>query len=116
MDIKFAQFRTDQASVLLRAMGNAQRLRILLLLSQRERSVIELETQVGLSQSAVSQHLSKLRQAGLVRAQRQGQMIYYALDGNKVQAILSILRVLYKEKRAAPLKTLARQTEEMKGS
>ena len=89
------QFHTEQASTLLRAMGNPQRLRILLLLSEHERSVVELETLVGLSQSAVSQHLARLRQAQLVRFRRDGQMTFYALDGAEVQSILMTLHLLY---------------------
>jgi ArsR family transcriptional regulator, virulence genes transcriptional regulator len=95
MNIDFQQFRTEQASALLRAMGNPQRLRILLHLAERECSVIELETLVGLSQSAVSQHLARLRQIGLVRPRRHGQMTYYALAGAEVQTVLVILRLLY---------------------
>ena len=95
MNLEFDQFHTEQASALLRAMGNPQRLRILLLLAERERSVIELEAQVGLSQSAVSQHLARLRQAKLVRFRREGQMTFYALDGDEVQSILMTLHLLY---------------------
>lgn len=95
MTLNYMQFHTEQASVLLRAMGNPQRLRILLLLAEHERSVIELETLVGLSQSAVSQHLARLRQANLVRFRRDGQMTFYALDGAEVQSILLTLHLLY---------------------
>ena len=95
MNFEFDQFHTEQASALLRAMGNPQRLRILLLLAERERSVIELEALVGLSQSAVSQHLARLRQAKLVRFRRDGQMTFYALDGAEVQSILMTLHLLY---------------------
>src|ERR687898_3604630 len=95
MNLDFDQFHTEQASALLRAMGNPQRLRILLLLAERERSVIELETLVGLSQSAVSQHLARLRQAQLVRFRRDGQMTFYALDGAEVQSILMTIHLLY---------------------
>jgi DNA-binding transcriptional ArsR family regulator len=95
MNLEFDQFHTEQASALLRAMGNPQRLRILLLLAERERSVIELEALVGLSQSAVSQHLARLRQAKLVRFRRDGQMTFYALDGDEVQSILMTLHLLY---------------------
>jgi ArsR family transcriptional regulator, virulence genes transcriptional regulator len=95
MNLEFEQFHTEQASALLRAMGNPQRLRILLLLAERERSVIELEALVGLSQSAVSQHLARLRQARLVRFRRDGQMTFYALDGAEVQSILMTLHLLY---------------------
>ena len=95
MNLEFDQFHTEQASALLRAMGNPQRLRILLLLAEHERSVIELESLVGLSQSAVSQHLARLRQAKLVRFRRDGQMTFYALDGDEVQSILMTLHLLY---------------------
>jgi DNA-binding transcriptional ArsR family regulator len=95
MNLEFDQYHTEQASALLRAMGNSQRLRILLLLTERERSVIELEALVGLSQSAVSQHLARLRQAKLVRSRRDGQMTFYALDGAEVQSILMTLHLLY---------------------
>ena len=95
MTLDYMQFHTEQASTLLRAMGNPQRLRILLLLAEHERSVIELETLVGLSQSAVSQHLARLRQAKLVRFRRDGQMTFYALDGAEVQSILLTLHLLY---------------------
>ena len=76
-------------------MGNPQRLRILLLLAEHERSVIELEALVGLSQSAVSQHLARLRQAKLVSFRRDGQMTFYALDGAEVRSILMTLHLLY---------------------
>ena len=95
MNFEFNQFHTEQASALLRAMGNPQRLRILLLLAERERSVIELEALVGLSQSAVSQHLARLRQAKLVSFRRDGQMTFYALDGAEVQSVLVTLHLLY---------------------
>jgi DNA-binding transcriptional ArsR family regulator len=101
MTLDYMQFHTEQASALLRAMGNPQRLRILLLLAEHERSVIELETLVGLSQSAVSQHLARLRQAQLVRFRRDGQMTFYALDGAEAQSILMTLHLLYGREKTA---------------
>src|SRR3954465_13966385 len=95
MNFEFDQFHTEKASALLRAMGNPQRRRILLLLAERERSVIELEALVGLSQSAVSQHLARLRHNGLVRFRRDGQMAWYALEGPEVHSILMTLHLLY---------------------
>src|SRR3954463_15735953 len=101
MNFEFEPFHTEQASALLRAMGNPQRLRILLLLAERERSVIELEAQVGLSQSAVSQHLARLRQTKLVRFRRDGQMTFYALDGAEVHSLLVTLHLLYGRDKSA---------------
>src|SRR5919112_146727 len=103
MKFEFEQFQTDQASALMRAMGNPHRLRILLLLAESERSVVELEALVELSQSAVSQHLARLRHIGLVRFRRDGQMTYYALEGPEVQSILVTLHLLYgRDKKGSP--------------
>jgi ArsR family transcriptional regulator, virulence genes transcriptional regulator len=107
METGLSEFQTDQASALLKAMGNPQRLRILLHLARGEKSVIELESLVGLSQSAVSQHLARLRQHGLVRPRRDGQMTFYALDGKEVPAILFILDMLYGGNRAGALQSMA---------
>src|SRR3546814_17344687 len=51
------------------------------LLAERERSVGDLERLIGLSQSALSQHLARLRRDGIVTTRRNAQTIYYALDG-----------------------------------
>ena len=81
----------DHASALLKAMGNRRRLHILSLLATGERRVGELESLVGLSQSALSQHLARLRRDGLVSTRRQAQTIFYSLTGNDVRAILEAL-------------------------
>jgi ArsR family transcriptional regulator, virulence genes transcriptional regulator len=105
MKFEFEQFQTDQASALMRAMGNPQRLRILLLLAESERSVVELEALVELSQSAVSQHLARLRHIGLVRCRQDGRMSYYALNGSEVQSLLVTLHLLYGRTNAGSAKT-----------
>lgn len=87
--------KTAAAAALLKAMGNERRLSILLHLSQGEKSVGELETLVGLSQSALSQHLAVLRQERVVRTRRQAQTIFYRLDGEAVTAVLSLIRRLF---------------------
>jgi len=80
-----------QASILLKAMGNHRRLHILCLLAVNERRVGELEELVGLSQSALSQHLARLRRDRLVKTRRQAQTIFYSLAGNDVRAVLAAL-------------------------
>ncbi|NKB44982.1 MAG: metalloregulator ArsR/SmtB family transcription factor [Alphaproteobacteria bacterium] len=64
---------------------------ILCRLSQREHSVTELESVVTLGQSALSQHLARLRRDGLVMTRRDAQSIYYSLKGDKIQTILAAL-------------------------
>lgn len=84
-----------RASALLKAMGNPHRLTILCHLIDTERSVGELERIVGLSQSALSQHLARLRRDGLVKTRRCAQTIYYSLAGDEAASVLSTLYRLY---------------------
>lgn len=84
-----------RASGLLRAMGNPHRLMILSQLIKAERSVGELERVVGLSQSALSQHLARLRRDRLVKTRRSAQTIFYSLAGNEAEMVLSTLYQLY---------------------
>jgi DNA-binding transcriptional ArsR family regulator len=82
---------------ILRAIGNAKRMRILSELSDgRERSVSELEGMMtSLSQSALSQHLARLRRANIVKTRRESQTIYYSINDADVLRILRLLGHLY---------------------
>ncbi len=91
---------TSRASRLLKAMGNERRLTVLCHLSKREHSVNELCDLVGLSQSALSQHLAKLRRDRLVNTRREAQTIYYSIATPDVRQILDTLRGLYAEEDA----------------
>ena len=92
MDIKDIEKNVDVAVNLLKALSNEKRLLIICTLYQGERSVTELETIVGLSQSALSQHLARLRRDHLVQTRRDGVTIFYSLHD---QATEAILRTLY---------------------
>ncbi|MGO8855223.1 MAG: ArsR/SmtB family transcription factor [Steroidobacteraceae bacterium] len=81
-----------EAAVFLKALANDQRLLVLCALLDGALSVGEINERVPLSQSALSQHLSVLRDAGLVTTNRQSQTIYYALGRGPV---LQIMEVLY---------------------
>ena len=85
-----------RASALLRALGNERRLMILRRLASGERSVGELRRLIGLSQSALSQHLARLRRERLVRTRRESQTIYYSLDGGEAAAVIEVLDRLYR--------------------
>ncbi len=61
------------------ALANPVRLKLLCCLSKGRKNVQELIGNCGLSQSAVSQHLMKLRNAGLVRDEKEGKYVYYSL-------------------------------------
>ncbi|MDQ8204420.1 metalloregulator ArsR/SmtB family transcription factor [Pelagicoccus sp. SDUM812003] len=81
----------------LKAMANPKRLAILCRLGEGEVSVNELATEVQLSQSALSQHLAKLREQALVSTRREQQTIYYRLDSPEIETIIATLRKLYCE-------------------
>lgn len=82
-------------SKLLKAMGNAKRLEILYHLADKEMNVGQLEKVVGLSQSALSQHLAILREENIVKTRREAQTIYYSIKGDKVSKLLQLLDNLY---------------------
>ena len=87
----------SKLTTVLRTMSNAKRIRILNELSDgRERSVSELEGVIAsLSQSALSQHLARLRRANIVRTRRESQTIYYSIDDSDVLRILRLLGHIY---------------------
>ncbi|WP_346798282.1 metalloregulator ArsR/SmtB family transcription factor [Halomonas sp. Bachu 37] len=80
---------------LLKAMANEKRLQILCLLADKELSVTQINQQLTLSQSALSQHLAILRHDGLVNTRRDSQTIYYSLNSKSASAILEILARYY---------------------
>lgn len=94
-DALLLQDKARNASALLKAMSNEYRLLILCNLLGGERSVGSLEQVVGLSQSALSQHLARLRRDDLVRTRRVAQTIYYSLKGDEVARVLETLYDLY---------------------
>ncbi|MGF9691889.1 MULTISPECIES: ArsR/SmtB family transcription factor [unclassified Rhizobium] len=93
------------AANLLSAMANPKRLMILCCLVKGEVAVGALATKVGLSQSALSQHLSKLRAQKLVNTRRDAQTIYYSSSAESVMRVLETLELLYCQ--PAPAKTAA---------
>ncbi len=86
---------SDAASAVLTAMANPKRLMILCTLVEGEVPVGTLATQIGLSQSALSQHLSKLRALNLVKTRRDAQTIYYSSNSQDVIKLLAALETIY---------------------
>ncbi|PRX06514.1 helix-turn-helix transcriptional regulator [Martelella mediterranea] len=82
---------------LLSAMANPKRLQILCLLAEHEMPVGLLVRKIGLSQSAISQHLSRLRQEKIVNTRREAQTIYYSIRSDLVNQILQTLDDFYGE-------------------
>ena len=84
-----------RASKLLRAMANERRLAVLCHLCEHEHSVNELCRLVGLSQSALSQHLAKLRRDHLVKTRRSAQTVYYSVASPEVAPLLRALGEIF---------------------
>ena len=81
------QANADEAARLLKILANGQRLRVLCLLIGGELSVGQINERIDLSQSALSQHLAKLRDDGLVKTRRESQTIYYRLSSLPAQRL-----------------------------
>ncbi|WP_068311015.1 ArsR/SmtB family transcription factor [Polycladidibacter hongkongensis] len=95
MDITQLEENAEQAAKLLTSMAHPKRLMVLCKLLQGECAVGELAQEVNLSQSALSQHLAKMRANSLVATRRSAQTIYYSLASAEVEAILTTLYDLY---------------------
>ena len=88
----------DQASaaeVMLKALGNRNRLMILCRLIDGEQPVGELASFLGARDSTVSQHLALLRKDGVVSTRRDGQTIWYALSSKPVRRLIETLYEIY---------------------
>jgi DNA-binding transcriptional ArsR family regulator len=95
-DIALLEDRAVEAAEFLKLLANPQRLLILCqLVVEQEMSVGRLEEAVGLSQSALSQHLAKLRDEGLVATRREAQTIHYRIADRNVQRVLALLKDIY---------------------
>ena len=95
IDMKVMRRRVRPASRLLKAMSNERRLLILCHLMQGEKPVSELEKLIGISQSALSQHLARLRRDELVKTRRSAQQIFYSLSGKEARAIIRTLNKIF---------------------
>lgn len=97
IDAPSLERHSGEASELLSAMANRKRLLILCNLARGEMQVGALAEKVDLSQSALSQHLAKLRGMHLVTTRREAQTIYYTLESAAVRQMLKALETLYSE-------------------
>lgn len=88
--------KAGQVANTLKAIGNARRLMLLCkLVEHGELMVSDLARDVGLSQSACSQHLAKMRDEGLVTYRRESQALWYAIADPRVETLLATLYQLY---------------------
>lgn len=96
LDLQTFQVRAGEAARLLKALSNEKRLMVLCkLIETGEASVTRLSEAVGLSQSALSQHLALMREEGLVAFRRESQTVYYRVADPNVARLLGTLKTIF---------------------
>ncbi|MHA6963014.1 ArsR/SmtB family transcription factor [Zobellella denitrificans] len=95
MNIEEMEANAGQAVKLLKALANERRLFILCHLLDQELSVGEMNQHLGLSQSALSQHLAILRNDDLVQTRKEAQTVFYSLKSEEVREVIALLHKLY---------------------
>jgi DNA-binding transcriptional ArsR family regulator len=85
----------SHACELLKAMSNEWRLMILCHLSEGEKTVGELQRLLGLSQSALSQHLAVLRREKIVQSRKHAQSVSYSLSGDEATMVMATLHDVF---------------------
>ena len=85
-----AERELDRLSLTYKVLGDPNRLKIVMALKNVEMCVCDLAAFTGLSESAVSHQLRRLKDLALVKSRRHGQIIYYALDDAHVSALLEV--------------------------
>lgn len=94
-DLSLFEESAGRAAALMRLLGNEKRLMILCQLADGERSVGELQTLVGLSQSSLSQHLALLRVEAVVATRRESQTIFYRIANPAAMRVIETLAELF---------------------
>jgi len=96
MDLATFENKAGAVASLLKAIGNARRLMLLCkLVEHREMAVGDLAREVGLSQSACSQHLARMRDEGLIAFRRESQTLWYRIADPRTEALMASLYQLY---------------------
>lgn len=92
-DHSLAELKSNATNVasFLKLVANSNRLLVLCRLSGGEACVSELEEELNLSQPALSQHLARLRQEGVLETRRDGQQIYYSIRDPRIVNMLPFL-------------------------
>ncbi|NDV50754.1 metalloregulator ArsR/SmtB family transcription factor [Salipiger sp. PrR003] len=88
-----------EATSFLKSIAHEQRLLLLCHLCAGEKSVGELMREIGVSQSATSQMLARLREDGLVRTRRDGKKVYYRLAAGDTARLIDLLHRIFCDKR-----------------
>lgn len=96
MDLELLERKADEVADVLRALANKRRLLILCKLAEQgEANVSSLADAVGLSQSALSQHLARMRAEAIVSTRRESQTIWYRIADPRIASVMEVLYRTY---------------------
>lgn len=96
LELKAFEARAAEVAILLRALANERRLMILCkLVEWGEANVTSLAEAVGLSQSALSQHLARMREEGIVAFRREAQTLWYRIADPRIEELFATLHTLF---------------------
>ncbi|MBN9556960.1 MAG: winged helix-turn-helix transcriptional regulator [Alphaproteobacteria bacterium] len=96
MDLASFEMKAGAVADMLKALANRRRLMLLCKLAESgEMTVGDLAREIGLSQSALSQHLAKMREEGLVAFRRESQTIWYRIGDPRIETLFGTLYQLY---------------------
>jgi len=94
-DSKVTREKAEAASSFMKSLANPNRLMIACALLDGERSVGDLETDLGLRQPSLSQQLAELRESGVVEARREAKQVFYRISDQRAVALLAILHQIF---------------------
>jgi DNA-binding transcriptional ArsR family regulator len=89
------QEKAVEAAEFMRLFGTPSRLMLLCHIAQKERSVGEIQEDLGFKQPALSQQLGELRQAGVVQTRRESRQIYYSIADDRVAVVMTMLMQMF---------------------
>jgi DNA-binding transcriptional ArsR family regulator len=94
-DSSITRQKAEAASSLMKSLANPNRLMIACALLDGERSVGDLETDLGLRQPSLSQQLAELRESGVVEARREAKQVFYRISDQRAVALLATLHQIF---------------------
>jgi DNA-binding transcriptional ArsR family regulator len=89
-DVRTIHLDIEQLALTYKILGDPTRLKIVMALQNREMCVCDIAAFIGLSESAVSHQLRRLRELAIVKHRREGQILYYALDDAHIRELIQI--------------------------
>ena len=94
-DSRVTREKAEAASAFMKSLANPNRLMIACALLDGERSVGDLETDLGLRQPSLSQQLAELRESGVVEARREAKQVFYRISDQRAVALLATLHQIF---------------------